>query len=86
MPFVSEAITVCAELCGNGSRYHSVVANLVERFEQAGDVAIRLFDSPVVPSVAVDFVETVRGRRLDADGGHSSDRLRAITWAVVSDS
>src|SRR6202789_3551703 len=81
MPFVPEAIAVNAERRRNGSRYHPVGSDLVERLEQAGDVAIRLFDSPLIPSVAIDFVETVRGRRLDADGGHSSDPVPRDHWA-----
>jgi hypothetical protein len=59
MPFVSEAIPLDAELRWDGSRYHAVGCDLVERCEQTCNVVIRLFGSPMVPRLAVDFVETV---------------------------
>ena len=47
MPFVTEEITVNAELGRNGSRGNLVGSDPVERFERAGDLAVRLFGSPV---------------------------------------
>ncbi len=42
-----------------------------EGLEAAGDVAFRLLGAPAVPSGAVDRIEAVGGRLLDADGGHA---------------
>lgn len=83
--FVAEEEAVDAECCRDGSRYDAVGVDLVEGGEEAGDVAIRLLDTPAFSCVAVDVVETMRGRFLDADGGHPfQDLLRAMTSAAVS--
>lgn len=42
-----------------------------ESLEAAGDVVFRLLGAPAVPSGAVDRIEAVGGRLLDADGGHA---------------
>lgn len=69
VPFILEKIPFDAKFRRNGSRHYPMTFDSVESLEQAGDVAIRLFSSPAVPRVAIDFVETVRGRLLNADGG-----------------
>lgn len=84
--FVSEEVPLNAEPRGNRARHHLVRFDPVEGCEQAGDMAVGLFSAPSVARMAVDLVEAVRRRRLDADRttpGYAL--LRAMTSAPVSE-
>ena len=83
MPFVAEEVTIDAEHRRDRFRHHAACLDFLERFEQTYDVPVRLFGTPMIAREAIDFVETVRGRRLDADG---QVRFRAMTSAAVSGS
>lgn len=66
--FVAENIAVDPERGGYRPGGHAVGLNAREGVEKAGDIAIRLGLAPAVAGMAVDVVETVRRRLLDADG------------------
>jgi hypothetical protein len=87
VPFVLEEVAFDAELRWYRPRCHAMALDFPEGFEQSRNVTVRLFTPPLVAGVAVDIVETVRSRLLDADGGHSGSgqfRLRAMTSSAVS--
>jgi hypothetical protein len=84
VPFVAGAKAVDTEFGRHGFRRHPAGLDLVEGLEQSGDVAFRLFGAKAFARIAIDLVEAVRGRPLDADGGQL--RFRAMTSAAVSGS
>ncbi len=82
--FIPKEEPIDSEFRRDGFRGDTVVLNLVEGGEQASDVFLRLILAPPVPCVAVDVVEAVGGRLLDANGGYEcQERFRAITSSAV---
>jgi len=70
MVFVPKEEPLNAKLGRDGFRHDAVGRDLVEGGEQARDVFLGLIISPSVACVAVDVVEAMGGRFLDANGGH----------------
>lgn len=67
MSSVSEEETLDPELGWNGFRGYAVAIDLTKGFKQAGDIAVRLFGSPMITSVAINFVETIGSGLLNED-------------------
>ena len=76
---------IVAEGGGNRTGHHFMGRDFFKGGEQAGDIALGLIGAPAVAGIAINFVETVGRRLLDADGGHALYALlRAMTSAAVS--
>src|SRR3546814_5913825 len=71
VPLIPEEEPVDAELRGDRTGNYLMRGDLPEGVEQPGDVVVRLLASPAVTRVAIDLIEAMGRRLMDADGGQS---------------
>src|SRR5690606_13343412 len=72
MLLVAKEEALDAKLRWNRSGHHAMALDILERFEHPRDVTIRLFGAPPIAGVAIDVVEAMGCRLLDAYASHVS--------------
>src|SRR3546814_790797 len=70
VPLIPEEEPADAELRRDRMGNYIMRGDLPEGIEQSGDGVVRLLAAPAVPRMAIDLIEAMGCRLLNADGGH----------------